>query len=221
MYKISSMESGDLPLIKKVAQLRKPLLISTGATTFSEIEDAVRVVEECKNPNLTLLLCTSSYPAKPEDANLNRLSLLKERFDVEVGLSDHTLGIGVSLAAIAKGATVIEKHFTLKRSDGGADSSFSLEPEEFKLLVKEGRAAFNSIGEKEWSISTSEGESRRLRRSLYVVQNVIKGEEVTMENVKAIRPNGGLAPKYFDQVIGKKFRRDCALGTPLNLDLLS
>jgi N-acetylneuraminate synthase len=221
MYKISSMETGDLPLIEKVASLGKPLLISTGATTFREIEDVVRTVRNSKNSKLTLLVCTSAYPAKPKDANLGRLKLLKEVFDVDVGLSDHTLGIGVSLAAIALGATVIEKHFTLSRSDGGADSAFSLEPEEFEMLVTEGNAAFESIGEQKWSISDSESESRRLRRSLYIVRDVSKGETVTKENVKAIRPGNGCEPMHLDSLLGKRFLFDAKIGTPMNLNLVS
>ena len=221
MYKIASMESGDLPLIKRVAQTGKPLIISTGATEFSEIEELVEVVRKCGNNDLTLMVCTSSYPAEPKDAHLSRIETLRNHFGVKVGVSDHTLGIGVSIAAIAMGAVAIEKHFTLRRADGGADGAFSMEPEEFSQLVREGNSAFDSIGNPEWRMAASESESRRLRRSLYVTKHVRAGEEVTTANIRAIRPNGGLAPKYFDEILGKKFRRDCSPGTPLDFDLLS
>lgn len=220
MYKIASMESGDLPLIKRVAQTGKPLIISTGATEFSEIEELVEVVRKCGNNDLTLMVCTSSYPAEPKDAHLSRIETLRNHFGVKVGVSDHTLGIGVSIAAIAMGAVAIEKHFTLRRVDGGADGAFSMEPEEFSQLVREGNSAFDSIGNPEWRMAASESESRRLRRSLYVTKHVRAGDEVTTANTRAIRPNGGLAPKYFDEILGKKFCRDCSPGTPLDFDLL-
>lgn len=221
MYKIASMESGDLPLIKRVAQTGKPLIVSTGATEFSEIADVIAEVRNCGNFDLTLMVCTSSYPAKPKDANLARIRTLSDEFGVKVGVSDHTLGIGVSIAAIAMGAVAIEKHLTLRRDDGGADGAFSMEPEEFSQLVREGSDAFDSIGNPEWQMAASESESRRLRRSLYVVKHVREGDQVTTDNVRAIRPNGGLAPKYFTKVLGKKFRRECGPGTPLHNDLLS
>jgi len=220
MYKIASMETGDLPLIKRVAETGKPLIVSTGATELEEREDLVSVVEGTGNRDLTLLVCTSSYPADPSDAHLLRLDTLRNRFNVKVGVSDHTLGIGVSIAAIALGATVIEKHFTILRSDGGADAAFSMEPQEFALLVKEGMAASKSLGSATWSMQDSEKESRRLRRSLYVVQDVKAGEYVTVRNVRAIRPNGGCAPKYLEELLGKKFKRNFAAGTALTLDLV-
>jgi len=220
LYKVSSMESGDIPLIKRIARLGKPLMISTGATTLTEIADAVSAVRDSENSNLTLLVCTSAYPALPEDSNLKRMTRLKEMFGVEVGLSDHTLGIGVSVAAIALGARVIEKHFTLRRHDGGADSAFSMEPEEFEQLVREGKNAYAAIGNSEWQTQESENESRRLRRSLYVTEQVSAGDKVTVKNVRAIRPNGGLPPKYFDEIIGKTFKKSCEPGTPMSLDLI-
>jgi pseudaminic acid synthase len=206
MYKIASMETGDLPLIKKVAETGKPLIISTGATEWEEIEDLVAVVEKAGNKDLTLLVCTSSYPSDPIDAHLRRLETLRNRFGVKVGLSDHTLGIGVSIAAIALGATAIEKHFTLRRSDGGADGAFSMEPDEFATLVREGKSALSSLGESKWNIQNSEFESRRLRRSLVVVKPVNPGDVVTRDNVKAMRPNVGMSPKFFDSVLGKRFK---------------
>jgi pseudaminic acid synthase len=220
MYKIASMESADIPLIKKVALTGKPLIISTGGTELEEIEDLVATVRECGNENLTLMVCTSSYPALPLDAHLSRISTLRKSFNVKVGVSDHTLGLGVSIAAIALGAVAVEKHLTLKRSDGGADGAFSMEPAEFSQLVKEGKSAFESIGDPEWSIQQSERESRRLRRSLHITQAVSKGEKVSPHNVRAIRPNGGLSPKYLEEVIGREFNEAYEIGTPLNFDQL-
>jgi N-acetylneuraminate synthase len=215
MYKIASLETSDHALIKRVADTGKPLIISTGATEWQEIVDLMRVVEKTGNKSLTLLLCTSSYPADPVDAHINRLKLLKKHFGVSVGLSDHTLGIGVSIAAIALGATVIEKHLTLNRSDGGPDSAFSLEPSEFKTLVEEGNKAFLSIGNAEWQITESEKESRRLRRSLYIVQKVKKGDLICPDNLRAIRPGEGCSPKYLASFLGKYFAEDFEMGTPM------
>ena len=220
MYKIASMESADIPLIKKVALTGKPLIISTGGTELEEIDELVATVRACGNNNLTLLVCTSSYPALPIDAHLSRISTLQDRFKVKVGVSDHTLGIGVSVAAIALGAVAVEKHLTLRRSDGGADGAFSMEPIEFAQLVKEGKSAFESIGESYWSIQQSERESRRLRRSLHITRSVSKGEKVSLDNIRAIRPNGGLPPKFLEEVLGRKFNESFEIGTPLSLDQL-
>jgi pseudaminic acid synthase len=220
MYKISSMETSDHALIKRVAETGKPLIISTGATLWDEIVDLVEVVYKTGNKDLTLLVCTSSYPADPRDAHLNRMALLKKEFGCKVGLSDHTLGVGVSIAAIALGATVIEKHFTLRRSDGGADAAFSLEPHEFKLLVEEGDSAFAALGSATWSTQASEFESRRIRRSLYIVKNVKMGERVTLENVRAIRPGGGCSPKFLQGMLGKRFDKDLIVGTPMHPDYI-
>lgn len=220
LYKIASLETGDLPLIRRVAETGKPLIISTGATTLEEIKDFVNVVYETGNKDLTLLVCTSSYPSAPADAHLRRMQTLKDQFGVKIGVSDHTLGIGVSLAAIALGATVVERHFTLRRSDGGADAAFSLEPEEFAMLVKEGNSAASSLGSREWLANASENESRRLRRSLYVVQDVKKGDIVTQENMRSIRPGGGAPPKYMDSFLGKVFKFDVSRGTPLTTELI-
>jgi pseudaminic acid synthase len=220
MYKIASMETGDLPLIKRVAETGKPLIISTGATEWKEIEDLVEVVDKAGNSDLTLLVCTSSYPADPTDAHLRRIETLQNRFGVKVGLSDHTLGMGVSIAAIALGATAIEKHLTLRRSDGGADGAFSMEPEEFATLVREGTSAALALGSSEWSMQDSEKESRRLRRSLYVVKEVEVGDMVTQENVRAIRPGGGCPPKLLEVMLGKKFISAQTIGTPMSLDLV-
>jgi N-acetylneuraminate synthase len=220
LYKVASLETGDLPLIRRVAETGKPLIISTGATTMQEIEELVEAVRETGNSNLTLLVCTSSYPSDPIDAHLNRMRTLRENFGVNVGVSDHTVGIGVSIAAIALGATVVERHLTLRRSDGGADSAFSLEPEEFTMLVREGTAAHKSLGGSEWSMQNSEMESRRLRRSLYVVKDVQAGDKVTQENMRAIRPGDGAAPKYYEAFLGMRFRDNLMAGTPMSKDLL-
>jgi pseudaminic acid synthase len=220
LYKIASLETGDLALIRKVAETGKPLIVSTGATTLDEITELVKVVNETGNSNLTLLVCTSSYPSAPTDAHINRMQTLRSRFGVDVGLSDHTLGIGVSIAAIALGATVIERHFTIRRSDGGADAAFSLEPDEFEMLVNEGRAAKNSLGNSQWSMQDSERESRRLRRSLYVVRDVKAGELVAPDNLRAIRPGGGADPKHYDFFLGMTYIMDLKAGTPIESKLL-
>jgi N-acetylneuraminate synthase len=214
------METGDIPLIRKAAETGKPLIISTGATEWEEIEEAVATVEKAGNTDLTLLVCTSSYPSDPKDAHLNRIATLRDSFGVKVGVSDHTLGVGVGIAAIALGATLIEKHVTLRRSDGGADGAFSMEPEEFAMLVKEGTSAFQSLGNSKWSMQNSEKESRRLRRSLYVVKYVEVGEVVTHENVRAIRPGGGCPPKLFDSMLGKRFNTNRKAGTPMSWDII-
>jgi len=221
MYKIASLETSDHKLIRAVAETGKPLIISTGATEWKEIEDLVEVVEKAGNKDLTLLVCTSSYPSDPADAHVNRMEILRNQFGVKVGLSDHTLGIGVSIAAIALGATAIEKHLTLRRSDGGADGAFSMEPEEFAMLVKEGNSAALALGNPEWSMQDSEKESRRLRRSLYVVKDVVAGDVVTHDNVRAIRPGGGCAPKLLEGLLGKRFTKSHTVGTPMNPDLIS
>ena len=221
LYKIASLETGDHRLINAVAETGKPLIISTGATEWAEIEDLVKIVDKAGNKDLTLLVCTSSYPSDPADAHLRRIETLKNRFGVKVGLSDHTLGIGVSIAAIALGATAIEKHLTLKRADGGADAAFSMEPAEFAMLVREGNSAALALGNSEWSMQDSEKESRRLRRSLYVVKDVTKGDVVTHENVRAIRPGGGCAPSLLEGLLGKTFIKSHTMGTPMNPDLIS
>jgi len=218
LYKIASLETSDLQLIAYAASTGKPIIISTGATYFDEIRDAVEACLNVGNSQITLLVCTSSYPAQASDANLRRLELLRETYNVSVGLSDHTLGIGVSVAAIALGATVIEKHLTISRSDGGPDSAFSLEPNEYRNLVTEGKAAWDSLGTRQWQISESENESRRLRRSLYITKDVKKGEFASVENIAALRPGYGVSPKFLSEIVGRKFVKDFALGTSLQLE---
>ena len=168
---------------------------------------------------LTLLVCTSSYPSDPADAHLNRMELLRNRFGVKVGVSDHTLGFAVAIAAIALGATAIEKHITLRRSDGGADGAFSMEPEEFAILVREGKLAKSALGNAQWSMQESERESRRLRRSLYITKNVQAGDFVTTENLRAIRPGDGCSPKFLQELLGKKFEKDQSAGTPMQIGM--
>ena len=220
MYKIASLETSDHQLIRKVASTQKPIIISTGATEWNEIEALVNVVRAEGNEDLTLLLCTSSYPADPADANLNRIERLRNSFGAKIGISDHTLGLGVTLAAIGLGATVVEKHITLRRSDGGADGAFSMEPNEFREMVFAGRDAAKALGSSEWSMQASEQESRRLRRSLYIVKDVKEGEEVTMDNIRAIRPGQGMSPSRLTEVLGKKFKGNFVPGTPLQPGLV-
>lgn len=219
IYKIASLETGDIDLISYVASTGKRMIISTGASTLEEIERAVEAAELVRD-KLTLLVCTSSYPAEPADAHVNRITTLREKYNVDVGLSDHTLGIGVSVAAIALGATVIEKHLTIKRSDGGHDAAFSLEPEEFKLLVEEGNRAHAALGSSDWSIQGSEAESRRLRRSLHIVKSVNKGEIATRENVKALRPNTGGPISDLQQILGKRFKSHFNAGDAATIDCM-
>jgi N-acetylneuraminate synthase len=217
IYKIASLETGDIDLISYAASTGKRMIISTGASTLEEIERAVEAAELVRD-KLTLLVCTSSYPADPADAHVNRITTLREKFNVDIGLSDHTLGIGVSVAAIALGATVIEKHLTNQRSDGGHDAAFSLEPDEFKLLVEEGNKAHAALGNPAWSIQVSEAESRRLRRSLYITQPVKKGEIASRENVKALRPNTGGPISDLSQILGRRFKQDLKTGDAATVD---
>ena len=219
VYKIASMETGDVDLISYVASKGKPIIISTGASTLDEIDAAVEAAEKVRD-KLTLLVCTSSYPAEAADAHVTRILTLREKFGVDVGISDHTLGIGVSVAAIALGATVIEKHLTIKRSDGGHDAAFSLEPNEFKLLVDEGNKAHAALGNPEWSIQTSEAESRRLRRSLYISKPVKKGEIASRENVRALRPNTGGPISDLSRMLGKRFKSDFTAGEAATINCI-
>lgn len=217
IYKIASLETGDVDLIAYAASKGKRMIISTGASTLEEIENAVNAAENVRE-KLTLLVCTSSYPSDARDAHLSRIFTLKDKFNVDIGISDHTLGIGVSIAAIALGATVVEKHLTVKRSDGGHDAAFSLEPDEFKLLVEEGNKAAVALGSPEWSIQDSERESRRLRRSLFIVQAVKKGEVASRENIKALRPNVGGSILDINHILGKRFTRDFSAGEAATID---
>lgn len=220
LYKIASFENIDLPLIRRVAQTKKPLIASTGMATVAELDDLVRTARENGCPDVTLLKCTSSYPARPEGTNLRTIPHLKELFHCRVGLSDHTMGIGAAIASIALGATVIEKHFTLARADGGVDSAFSMEPAEFRQLVRECRTAYEALGDVTYEPQVQEKNSLVFRRSLYVVADVKKGEHFTAENVRSIRPGLGLPPKYYDIVLGKKAAHDIARGTAMAWEMV-
>lgn len=220
LYKIASFENTDHSLLQKVAATGKPVIMSTGASTIADIDESVKILRDNGCKDLVLLKCTSTYPASPDNSNLRAIPLLKSLFNCEVGLSDHTMGIGVPLAAIALGATVIEKHFTLRRSDGGVDSAFSLEPEEFALLVKESSRAYKSLGENFIGIQESEKKSIQFKRSLYVVQDIKKGEIITKDNVKSKRPSIGLHTRNYKAVIGMKAKLDIKKGTPLDWDLI-
>lgn len=219
LYKIASLEIVDLPLIRQVAQTGKPMILSVGTGSIVEVAQAVEAARAGGATNITLLACTSSYPALPDDANLLRMPVMKELFNVKVGLSDHTMGIGVSVAAAALGATVIEKHVTLRRADGGVDSAFSLEPEELTMLVEGCDAAVRALGSADKWASTAENESLRLRPSLYVSADVKAGDVATAENVRSVRPSGGLPPIEIDRVLGRVFASDAALGMPVSWEL--
>jgi len=219
-YKIASFENIDIPLIRKCASTGKPLIISTGMATVSELEDAVAAAREAGCKDLVLLKCTSTYPADPDNSHIRTVPHLRELFHCEVGLSDHTMGVGVSVASVAMGAVLIEKHFTLRRADGGVDSSFSIEPSELRSLVIETERAWRALGRVQYGPTNAEKPSLQYRRSLYVVQDLSGGEVLTMANVRAIRPGLGLPPKWLDQVLGKRVRKAVRRGTPLTLDLL-
>ncbi len=220
IHKIASFENIDLPLIEAMARTRKPMIISTGMASLSEIEDAVRTARASGAPQVGLMKCTSSYPAAPEDMNLRTIPHLRDAFRVPVGLSDHTLGTAVPVAAVALGACMVEKHFTLDRSLPGPDAAFSLEPREFKSMVEAVRVAEKALGQVSYGTLPHEEKSRIFRRSLFVVQDVKAGQPFTRENVRSIRPGYGLAPKHYGEILGKKAARDIARGTPLSWDLI-
>jgi pseudaminic acid synthase len=219
-YKVASSELTDLPLVRAMAETGKPVIVSTGMATLAEIDAAVRAARSTGNENLIVLGCTASYPAPPEETNLRRLPLLATSLGVQVGLSDHTLGIGAAVAAVALGATVIEKHITLSRAEGGVDAAFSLEPAEFTALRTETEVAWRALGNGLVGPTEHEKEGLRFRRSLFVVADVSAGDRVTRENVRSIRPAGGLAPVEIDNVLGRTFRADAVKGTPLTWDLI-
>jgi len=220
-YKIASQECVHLPLIRKVASTGKPIVMSTGMASISEIDEAVNMIRKTSSSEILLMKCTSSYPASPENSNVLTIPYLRKIFDCEVGLSDHTPGVGVAVAAVAHGATMIEKHFTLSRADGGVDSTFSLEPHELNLLVEETERAWQSIGGVFFGPTESEISSLSGRRSLYISQDTKSGEHLNLENMRVIRPNKGLLPKYHDVVLGRKVNRDVTKGTPLSWDLIT
>jgi len=219
-YKIASFENTDLPLIRKVARTGKPLIISTGMASIAELDETVRAVREEGCQDLVLLKCTSTYPAPPGNTNIRTIPHLRELFNCEVGLSDHTMGCGTAIAAVAFGATIIEKHFTLARADGGVDSAFSMEPEEMRVLVTETNRAWQSIGEISYGPTLAEKPSLLYRRSLYIIRDIQEGEIFTAENIRAIRPGLGLAPRWLDTVLGKTAKHSIKRGTPLSWDLV-
>lgn len=220
-YKIASFEILDLPLIRRVAKTNKPIIISTGLSSELEILDAVNAAKESGCTELILLHCISSYPAPINQANLRQIKELALRFNHYVGLSDHTMGIAVSVAAVALGACVIEKHFTLSRADKGPDSQFSLEPEEFKLLCRETNDAWLALGKSGFNRPESEANNLIFRRSLYFIRDLPAGHLIISEDIRCIRPGAGLAPKFIDDVIGRKLINDVKVGTPIKWELLS
>ncbi len=219
-YKVASFENTDVQLIRRVAATGKPLIISTGMATAAELDESVRAAREAGCRDLILLKCTSTYPATAENTNIRTIPHMRELFGCEVGLSDHTMGSGVSVASVALGATVIEKHFTLCRADGGVDSAFSIEPAELTDLVEATERAWQALGSVSYGPTEAERKSLQYRRSLYVVEAVAAGQVLTRENVRAIRPGLGLPTKYLDVLIGKRVARDVARGTALTWDLI-
>jgi len=220
-YKIASFENTDLPLIRKVASTGKPMIISTGMATVADIDEAVRAARDAGCTDLILLKCTSTYPAAPSDTNLLTIPHMRALFGCEVGLSDHTFGIGAGVASIALGATVIEKHFTLARADGGVDSTFSMEPAEMATLVIETERAWMALGDVRYGLTEKEQKSMIFRRSLYVAEDLAAGDVLTEKNLRIIRPGLGLPPKYFETLLGKRVGRAVRKGTPMSWDLLT
>ena len=222
IYKIASYENADFPLLKRIAQTKKPIIMSLGMLNLDEIKQSVKVLTDNGCEDLTLLKCTSEYPAIFEDLNLLTISDLKKHFpDCKIGLSDHTTGIGASIAAVALGAEVIEKHFTVSRADGGVDSAFSIEPAEMKQLVEECNNVYKSIGKVSYELSEKEKEGLKYKRSLYVVKEIKKGEKFTSENIRSIRPSLGLDTRYYEEILGKTANTDLAFGTPLKQEYVS
>lgn len=219
-YKIASFENIHLPLIRKVARTGKPMIISTGMASIAELDEAVKTAREAGCRDLVLLKCTSTYPATPENTNVLTIPHMRELFGCEIGLSDHTMGVGVAVAAVAHGATVVEKHFTLRRADGGVDSTFSLEPEEMKALVVETERAWQSLGHVSYGATQAEQKSLAFRRSIYIAEDVRAGEVFTEKNLRIVRPGHGLAPKHYDMLIGRSASRDLKAGTPATWNVL-
>jgi N-acetylneuraminate synthase len=219
-YKIASFENTDLPLIRKVAATGKPMIISTGMASIAELDDTVRAARQAGCKDLVLLKCTSTYPATADNTNILTIPHMRELFGCEIGLSDHTMGVGVSVASVALGATVIEKHFTLNRADGGVDSSFSMEPAEMTQLVVETERAWQALGQVSYGATAAEKNSLMFRRSLYIVKDLKAGEVLNADNVRAIRPGLGLPTKYLEQVLGKTLNKTVAKGTALRWDLM-
>ena len=219
-YKIASFENVHLPLIRKVAATGKPVIMSTGMATEEELGEAVGAARGAGCADLVLLKCTSTYPASPENTNLATISHMRERFGCLVGLSDHSMGIGVSVAAVALGAVAVEKHFTLARSDGGVDSTFSMEPDEMRALVIETERAWQALGDVSYGPTDAEKASLQFRRSLYVAEDMRIGDVFTTTNLRVVRPGLGLAPKHYDEVLGRRITQDASKGTPVSWDLV-
>lgn len=219
-YKVASFENTDLGLIRKVARTGKPVIMSTGMANVSELGEAVATARDAGCTQLVLLKCTSSYPASPEHSNILTIPHLRELFGCEVGLSDHTMGVGVSVASVALGATVIEKHFTLSRAEGGVDAAFSMEPAELSSLVIETERAWQSLGRVSYGPTQHEVKSLNFRRSIYITRDLQAGDVLDGSNIRVIRPGAGLAPRYFELVLGRRVRHAVSRGTPLNWDLL-
>jgi pseudaminic acid synthase len=219
-YKIASFEMTDLPLIRKVASTGKPMIISAGMATAGEIDETVRTARQAGCDAIVLLQCTSTYPASPDNSNLLTIPHMQDLFNCQVGLSDHTMGIGVAVASVALGATVIEKHFTLSRAEGGVDSAFSMEPSELKLLVEETERAWQALGQIKYGPTEKEKPSLKHRRSLYISEDMKNGDVFIPQNMRSVRPGLGLAPKYYETVLGKRVNRDVKKGTPVSWDLI-
>ncbi len=219
-YKIASFENIHLPLIRKVAATGKPMIISTGMASIAELDEAVRTAREAGCSQLVLLKCTSTYPASPRNSNVLTIPHMRELFGCEVGLSDHTMGVGTAIAAVACGASVIEKHFTISRADGGVDSAFSLEPAELAMLVEESERAWMSLGAVTYGPTEAEMKSLIFRRSLYVAQDMRRGETFTRESLRVVRPGKGLHPRFYEQLLGKSVIRDVRKGTPVDWSII-
>ena len=218
-YKIASFENNHYPLIEAVAKTGKPVIISTGMTKLKDIKDLANIFKKAKNKNFAFLKCTSSYPADPSSSNLRSIELLRKKFKCEIGLSDHTKGIGAAVASVAFGATIIEKHLVLKEGDGSIDKDFSLAPKEFGLLIKETNAAWEALGIKKIMIDKTEILNSKLKRSIFVIKTIKKGEKITNKNAKVIRPGHGLHPKYFKKILGKTAKKMISEGSPFKLNL--
>jgi len=220
-YKIASFESNHHPLLKKVASTGKPVIISSGASKIDDLQESVEVLRSSGCKHITVLKCTSTYPANPENSNIVTIPEFQKYFPEDlIGLSDHTMGIGVSVASVALGARVVEKHFTLRRADGGVDSAFSLEPEEMKSLVTETERAFLALGHVQLDTQKSEIASLRYKRSIYITKDIKQGELLSPENTRIIRPGDGLAPKYMTEIIGKPAKQNLSKGTPLKREYI-
>lgn len=219
-YKIASFENTDWPLLRKVAATGKPVIMSTGVSDLSDIDESVRVLRKNGCDEILLLKCTSTYPATPENTNLMTIPHMRQMFSCDVGLSDHTMGIGTAIASVALGAVLIEKHFTLRRSDGGVDSAFSIEPDELKSLVVESERAYKAVGRIKYGVQEAEEKSVKFKRSLFVVKDVCKGEKFTKDNIRVIRPGSGIQPKFYEIVLGKTSNSNIKAGTPLTWEII-